>query len=118
MDGLAEFEVHRLEGAAVLTVAGEFDLAVADDFSAAQSSAIGLDLPLVVDLTACEFIDSTGIACIVWAYRAAREAGHRFALAGSGLQVRRVLRLVGMRTAVPYFSRREDAIAHAAGLHP
>jgi anti-sigma B factor antagonist len=53
-------------GATVLAVAGEIDMSNAGDFSAAVDSLLrdAGDGPVVVDLTAVDYIDSAGLAVL------------------------------------------------------
>jgi len=53
---------RRPDGATVLAAAGEIDMSNAGDFATALAEAG--DGPLVVDLTAVEYIDSAGLAAI------------------------------------------------------
>ena len=52
--------------------------------------------PIVVDLGALEFIDSTGLSVLVEATRRSRENGNRFRVRGATGQVRRVLEIAGV----------------------
>lgn len=94
----------------VITVEGELDMNTATDlerelegpFAAAQS-------PLLVDLSRCEFIDSTGIALIVRAWQA-RDGDGQFALCGIGHQVKRVFDITGLEETIPTHQSREQAL--------
>ncbi|MFI1989113.1 STAS domain-containing protein [Actinoplanes sp. NPDC020271] len=53
------------DGAAVLTAAGEIDMSNAETFAAALVEAVpSAGRPLVVDLTAVEYLDSAGLAAL------------------------------------------------------
>jgi anti-anti-sigma factor len=56
----------RPDGAPALTAAGEIDMSNADTFTAALVDAVAQagDHPLVVDLTAIEYLDSAGLAAL------------------------------------------------------
>jgi anti-anti-sigma factor len=108
---MARFQTFETDGVAVLAVEGEFDLGGVDGFLEARELALQRDLPLVIDLGACEFIDSSGIGCLLRTFQLSQQLGRRFALVGSGRQVRHVLEFVGVPERVPYVHRREDAIA-------
>ena len=56
----------RLDGAAVLIAAGEIDMSNAATFATALAGAADVagDQPLVVDLTAVEYLDSAGLAAL------------------------------------------------------
>ena len=64
---VSRFEVTCVEdaGAFIVHVVGEVDLATAGEFEAAVSS--GADTPgaLIIDLTECGFMDSTGISVLI-----------------------------------------------------
>ena len=65
---------------------------------------------VLLDLTRCDFIDSTALLVVVQAHRRALAGKHRLAIAGSGDQVRRVFELTELDTALPYFRDRESAL--------
>ncbi|WP_436530895.1 STAS domain-containing protein [Actinoplanes sp. HUAS TT8] len=53
------------DGAPVLTAAGEIDMSNAETFAAALGEAVPpVGRPLVVDLTAVEYLDSAGLAAL------------------------------------------------------
>jgi anti-sigma B factor antagonist len=55
----------RPDGTRMLTAAGEIDMSNAASFAAALDEAVGTDgSPLVVDLTAVEYLDSAGLAAL------------------------------------------------------
>ena len=59
---------RRADGEAVLAVAGELDLASAAHFRQAVGAAMGTGVRhLTVDLADVDFIDSAGLAAILWA---------------------------------------------------
>ncbi|MFY1691247.1 STAS domain-containing protein [Plantactinospora sp. WMMB782] len=57
---------RRADGTPVLTAVGEIDMSNADSFAAALADAVtGADgTPLLVDLTAVEYLDSAGLATL------------------------------------------------------
>jgi anti-sigma B factor antagonist len=96
-------------GCTEIQIEGELDLAVAGALGEALERA---DSALIlIDLTACEFIDSTGIAVIVQAYRTAAESGRRIAIHGSSAQVHRVLTVTGLTANGLAFEDRQSAVA-------
>ncbi len=67
--------------------------------------------PLLIDLSSCEFIDSTGIALIVRSWQALDgDGGGQFALCGIGHQVKRVLDITGLEETIPTHPSREQAL--------
>ena len=99
------------DGAAVITVEGEFDLVGVPEFHRARDKALRWKGPFVVDLSDCEFIDSTGIGCLIKGFQAAAQAGLPYALVGSAPQVKRVLELAGIPDRVPSFNSLGTALA-------
>jgi anti-sigma B factor antagonist len=113
---MQSFELSTSEsrpGCREIAVAGELDLAVAEQMQTAldEAAAAGGEL-ILVNLERCEFIDSTGIALLVRAYERAREAGGRLAIFGASDQVLRVLSISGLAQNGMVF---DDAEAAAAG---
>lgn len=73
------------------------------------------DASLMLDLSQCEFIDSTGIALIVRAWqRLDREAGGdgegRLVLCSHNHQVRRLLKITGVEASISMHEQREAAL--------
>jgi anti-sigma B factor antagonist len=101
--------VVRESGSNVLAVAGEFDLASAGQFHEARDVVLADDGAVIVDLSECGFIDSTGISCVIHTLQLAGEAGRPFALVGSALR-RKVLELVGLPELIPYYDSRDEAL--------
>jgi anti-anti-sigma factor len=93
-----------------IAVIGELDLAVADQLSAALERAVG-EWQTLISLDQCEFIDSTGIAVVVGAYRQATERGGRLAVYAPSAQVRRVLEVTGLTKNGLVFDTAEQARA-------
>jgi anti-sigma B factor antagonist len=105
------------DGVRVIAVRGELDLNTAPDLDAALEEAVAVgDASVLVDLSDCEFIDSTGIALIVRAWqRLDRNAdgggsGHLVICSGND-QVRRVLEITGLELSIPIHDSRESALA-------
>ena len=76
---------HRNEGdgATIVALDGEFDLATAPEVRDAVLGAVTSNGDRVaVDMTACTFIDSTGLRILVEAGRKMQERGHKLALIG------------------------------------
>ncbi len=103
-------------GVFVILVEGELDMNTAT--AAGGASWRPLWPPrtraLLIDLSRCEFIDSTGIALIVRAWQELDGNGN-FALCGVGDQVERVLDITGLESTIPTHPSREDALARLRG---
>jgi len=115
------FVLHEeeLEGVRVIAVSGELDLSTAPRLEAPMEAAIaGEESRLLIDLSGCEFIDSTGIALIVRAWQqlgGGNNGDSRFALCGLGDQVRRLLEVSGLEASLPTHGSREEALAQLRG---
>lgn len=93
----------------VIAIAGELDLAVADQLTAALERTSGCSLVLA-DLRSCEFIDSTGLAAFVQASNQMKGEGRRFAAFGASDQVLRVLTVTGLTKNGLVFESAEEAL--------
>jgi anti-anti-sigma factor len=111
----APFKVRseQKDGVFVVLVEGELDMNTAIELERqleAPLSAPGSSL--LLDLSRCEFIDSTGIALIVRAWQA---LDGRFSVCGIGDQVKRVLEVTGLEATIPTHRSRDDALARLRG---
>jgi anti-sigma B factor antagonist len=121
----APFEVRHetLDGGIVVfTVCGELDLNTAPELEQPLNAALSEkeDASIVVDLSDCEFIDSTGIALIVRAWqRLDRNAGGggrgRLVLCCFNHQVQRLLKITGVESSISTHELRESALAELQG---
>jgi anti-sigma B factor antagonist len=85
----------RTKGAvAHLTVSGEFDLAGVQVFEARLGDVEAQEpRAIVVDLSAVEFMDSSGLRALVTADERSRHAGRRFAIVPGPPEVKRVFEI-------------------------
>jgi anti-anti-sigma factor len=94
----------------VITVEGELDMNTATDLERELEGPVNAaKSPLLIDLSRCEFIDSTGIALIVRCWQALDRDGN-FAICGIGSQVKRVLDITGLEKTIPTHPSREQAL--------
>jgi anti-sigma B factor antagonist len=85
-----------------LTVVGELDVDVADTVVALGLSAVQHANPaLIIDLSACTFIDARGIDSLVEIRNAAQERGVRVYLLGPSKKVSRLLKITGLSASFP-----------------
>lgn len=102
------------DGIRVIEVRGELDLSTASELEGPLEDAISSsDAAVLIDLTACEFIDSTGIALIVraWQRAANGDGGGRVVICSCNDQVRRVLEITGLELSIPIHGTRDEALA-------
>lgn len=109
------------DGVRVIAVRGELDLSTASDLESLLEEAIATgDASVLIDLSRCEFIDSTGIALIVRAWQrldraAGGEGSGRVVICSGNEQVRRVLEITGLELSIPIHETRDDALAALRG---
>jgi anti-sigma B factor antagonist len=100
----------------VIAVSGELDLHTAAQLEASLNELLEDDgRGLAIDLSACTFIDSTGIALIVRAWRqldgdSNGASSGRFALIGLSDQVRRLFDITGLKSRIPMHATIEEAL--------
>lgn len=107
------------DGVRVVAVRGELDLGTAPELEGPLEEAIGANEPLLIDLSECEFIDSTGIAMIVRAWQQLANGDGdgdgsgrgRVVICSANEQVRRVLEITGLEVSIPVHSSRDAALA-------
>lgn len=101
----------------VIAVRGELDLHTAPQLEESVDAALeNGDQALAIDLTACEFIDSTGIALIVRAWRQLSDGSNEgpagnFALCGLSDQVQRLFQITGLESTIPMHETLDEALA-------
>jgi anti-sigma B factor antagonist len=93
----------------VVAVKGELDLATHERLTEELRRATEGDGPIVVDLSECEFMDSTGVRALLMAMRDAGDG--RLAIAGPTPQVQRILEMTGLGKAVPVHADVPEALA-------
>ncbi len=99
----------------VVAVEGELDMNTAAALERELEGPLNAaQTPLLIDLSRCEFIDSTGIALLVRSWQAFEDSGN-FALCGIGDQVKRVLDITGLEQTIPTHPDREQALARLLG---
>jgi len=105
------------DGVRVIAIRGELDLSTASDLEGPLEEVIASgDAAVLVDLSGCEFIDSTGIALIVRAWQrldraADGEGSGRVVICSDNDQVRRVLEITGIELSIPIHRTRDEALA-------
>jgi anti-sigma B factor antagonist len=99
-----------------IAVRGELDMNTAPELEAEIDRILADEsVAVMLDLSECEFIDSTGIALIVRTWKrldgGEAEGGHRLALCCKNSQVRRLLKITGVETSIPMHEQRDAALA-------
>jgi anti-sigma B factor antagonist len=98
------------EGALVVRVSGDLDLATSPRFTEALAAAPAAR-HLVIDLTDCTFLDSSGVRALVQAVREIPAAGERHVdVVAWSPAILRVLEITGVDRMVPVHRTAEDAL--------
>jgi anti-sigma B factor antagonist len=108
-------ERSRVDGCELLDVEGELDIATAPRMIAALNEAFAdMALPLVVDLSRVDFLDSTGLALLMNAHRRLLRGGHGFAIVCPGGPISRVFEIADMVETLRVCPDRDSALRVAA----
>lgn len=114
-----EVQVGELDhGVRSISVRGELDLSTAPELEGPLEQALDSgEGSVLIDLSSCEFIDSTGIALIVraWQRLDSGEDGRGLVICSHNDQVRRVLEITGLELSIPVHGTRDEALAAMAG---
>jgi len=114
---IPQFEINSGPGPEdvyVVRVAGEVDMAHEEELRTELRAAVAADSEgIVVDLTECEFIDSTGIRALLLSREAQESEGDRdgLAVAASTEQILRILSVMGVDKVIPIHPTVEEAAA-------
>lgn len=98
-------------------VHGELDLSTAPELEGPLEATLESgEGSVLIDLSQCEFIDSTGIALIVraWQRLDSGENGRALVICSRNEQVRRVLEITGLELSIPVHETRDEALAAIA----
>jgi anti-sigma B factor antagonist len=94
--GFAVRVADRPGGGSVATVLGELDVASAPELRRALEGPLDADGEVELDLRACSFVDSIGIATLVMAARRLSEEGRTLTIRGARHRVRKIFDLAGL----------------------
>jgi anti-anti-sigma factor len=114
-------ESEELEdGIRTFTVRGELDMNTAPELGKELDDALSESTAsIMLDLSECEFIDSTGIALIVRAWQRLEssedEDRGRLVLCSQNHQVRRLLKITGVESSISMHEQRDAALAELRG---
>jgi anti-sigma B factor antagonist len=97
---------------AILAISGELDLArcikLAPELNAALRSPVRA---IVIDLEAVSFVDSSGVALLLNAFRRLDQAGRQLAIACPMGSPRHAFELTALDRQLPMHETRQDALA-------
>jgi len=106
-------KMHSNDQGNVVTVSltGEIDLQHSPNLRRHLMELMFAQRDVLVDLAGVSYIDSSGIACLVEAYQAARRNGTRFVLVAVSAPVMRVLQLARLDKVFALAETAEAALA-------
>lgn len=107
-------ETREQDGYRIVAVSGEVDLSWSAEIRAAILSGLEARRPVLVELAAVEYIDSSGVASFVEGYQRARKERLQFGLVAVSAQVMAVLKLARLETVFPIHA--DLAAARLAGI--
>ena len=109
-------DVARLDGAHVVSVRGELEMASALGLAGPLTDIAGDgDDPLLLDLSGLTFMDSTGMSVLLNARRRLTRQGRTMAIVCPAGPVHRVFQLTNMVDTLKVKPSREDALAALNG---
>jgi anti-sigma B factor antagonist len=97
------------EGASVIHVSGELDMATTPEL---EEVVDGADLggAVVIDLSECGFLDSSAVRVLVGTARASEEAGGSLSIVASDPGILRVLEIAAVDTMLPVHQTLDSAL--------
>ena len=108
-----QFPIEVVEGVSVVVTPQEVDITNGEALrSALLKAAANGYLTLVVDMTATQFCDSSGLHALAAAHRRAQADGREVLLVVPGAAVLRVLALTGVDRVIPNFTSLAEALAY------
>jgi anti-sigma B factor antagonist len=118
---IPQFEINSGPGpddVHIVHIRGEVDMSHEDELRGELRAAVAAEpRGIVVDLTECEFIDSSGVRALLLS----REAQHSedgvepLAVAASSEQILRILSVMGLDRVIPIRPTAEEAAAALSG---
>jgi anti-sigma B factor antagonist len=118
---IPQFEINSGPGPEdvhVVHVRGEVDMSHEEELRRELRTAVAAEPKgIVVDLTECEFIDSSGVRALLLSREAqhSEEGSERLAVAASSEQILRILSVMGLDRVIPIRPTVEEAASEISG---
>jgi anti-sigma B factor antagonist len=114
IEGLLSIDIGPHYETCLIRLVGELDASSADALSTELNRLLATATQtILLDLEGLDFIDSVGLQCFVQAARRSRDRGDHLRIVGARGQVRELLTLTGLNTALPLI---DDPSSPASGL--
>jgi anti-sigma B factor antagonist len=106
---VCDMEIQRVDGQTELVLAGEFDASCVERFERLIRDAVAQTMQrLVIDMRNVSFIDSTGLAQLLRAEAASRQAGFELQIVrSSAAAVMSALEASGLERVLPFVDGQE-----------
>lgn len=104
------YRVDEVDGYAVVGLTGEVDLSRSPEARKLILGCLQKNMPLLVDLSAVEYIDSSGVASLVEGYQLSRSRQLDFGLVGVSDAAMNVLRLARLDQVFPIYASLEERL--------
>ncbi len=105
------YEVYKKSGFNVVCLTGDVDLSCSPDARKTILDNLQRKENMLVDLSAVEYIDSSGIASLVEGYQVSKGLGVDFALIGVSDTAMNVIRLARLDQVFPIFESVGDRLS-------
>src|SRR5215213_3220690 len=118
---IPQFEINSGPGPEdvhVVRIAGEVDMSHEEELRGELRTAVAAEPKgIVVDLTECEFIDSSGVRALLLSREAqdSAEDSEQLAVAAASEQIMRILSVMGIDRVIPIRPTVEEAAAALTG---
>jgi anti-sigma B factor antagonist len=113
MDEVLTIGVRRERGYAIVTGAGEIDIATGAGLRERLSELAANGRPLVVELDQVSFMDSAGLDALIGAAKCAAAHGASLHVACTRPQIRQLFRLTGLDRQIPLARTLDEALTAA-----
>jgi anti-sigma B factor antagonist len=111
-----EVDEESFDRARVISVQGEIHVTTAPELSQRLTSAIESgERQIVLDFSAVEFIDSTGLSVLLNGLRRMSQLGGKLAVACANPTVLRLFQITKLDGTFDIFATRDEALAHVRG---
>ena len=104
-----EHETREERGFSVVSLRGDVDFHSSRDAREILLKLVKSSRDILVDMAEVEYIDSSGIACLVEAFQESKSAGTKFGLVSVHGTARRVLELARLEKIFPIYESTSEA---------
>lgn len=99
--------INEEDGKKIINLSGDIDLSCSADIRDKLLAQLNDNNELIVDMSAVNYIDSSGVASLVEAYQTARKSDKNFALLSVSNAAMSVLQLARLDKVFPIFDNLE-----------